>query len=169
MNLVKLVFFTVLIAFCVTTTHASDVDSYLGISVGQSDFEDACSGCDDTDTAGKIFMGVHREYFGVEAGFVWFGEAPTPTKGKANDMFGVQMQVVGIYPVNDQFSGFAKIGGLVYEGDEIDTDVTWALGAGIQYNFKYGFGIRAEYEWFSDIDSVGDTSLISAGLVFNFD
>jgi opacity protein-like surface antigen len=71
--------------------------------------------------------------------------------------------------VNDQFFGFAKIGGLIYEGDEIDSDVTWALGAGIQYNFKYGFGIRAEYEWFSDIDSVGDTSLISAGLVFNFD
>jgi hypothetical protein len=168
-NLVKSVFFTVLIAFCVTIAHASDVDGYLGISVGQSDFEDACSGCDDTDTAGKIFVGVHREYFGFETAFVWFGEAPTPTKSEADDMFGVQMQGVGIYPVNDQFSGFAKIGGLVYEGDEIDTDVTWALGAGIQYNFKYGFGIRAEYERFSDIDSVGDTSLISAGLFFNFD
>jgi opacity protein-like surface antigen len=168
-NLVKLVFLTVLIAVCVTTAHASDVNGYIGISAGQSEFNDACRGCDDTDTAGKVFMGMHKNYFGVETAFVWFGEAPTPTKDSADNMFGVQIQGVGRYSVNDQFSGFAKIGGLVYEGDEIDSDVTWALGAGIQYNFKYGFGIRAEYEWFSDIDSVGDTSLISAGLVFNFD
>ena len=50
MNLVKLVFLTVLIAVCVTTAHASDVNGYIGISAGQSEFNDACRGCDDTDT-----------------------------------------------------------------------------------------------------------------------
>ena len=173
MNLLKPVFLTALITFCVTTAHAEkggdEVIGYLGISGGQSNFDDACVGCDDNDTAGKIFMGMHKKYIGVETAFVWFGEAPAPTKNKADDMYGVQIQVVGMYPVSDQFSGFAKIGGLGYDGDELRSDLTWALGAGVQYEFNNGFGLRAEYEWYHDINSVGDTSFVSAGLVYNLD
>jgi OOP family OmpA-OmpF porin len=171
MNLIKSVFLTTLITFCVTTAHAEkggdEVIGYIGISAGQSDFDDACSGlssCDDTDTAYKAFMGMHKKHFGVETSFVWFGEADT-----TDDIFGVQIQGVGIYPVTDNFSGFAKAGGLVYEGDSIDSDITWALGAGVQYEFNSSLGLRAEYEWFSDIDTVGDTSLITAGIFYNFD
>ena len=176
MGIPKLVIFPFLASVVITSAQAEsdgfpDSDVYVGVSAGKSDFSDACdniSSCDDTDSARKIFGGIHNKNFGFEAGYVNFGEPSAPNLD-TDDVWGAQMHGVGILPIPKYFSGFAKVGGLFYEGDEIDGDITWALGVGAQFNFNDIFSLRAEYEWFNDIDYLGDTSLISAGVVLVFD
>jgi opacity protein-like surface antigen len=189
MKIARSVIVLVLASVAMASVQAANV--YLGISGGQSDFNDACDGlskCDDTDTALKVFMGVRNNNFGFEGAYVNLGEptATHPSLGKINtsDIWGVQMQGVGILPFTNQLSGFAKVGGLFYEGSEIDSGAAWALGVGLQYYFNDTFGIRAEYEWFNNVETFNsdvdgnangndfsteeDVSVISAGLVFNF-
>lgn len=169
MNYAKLVIISILGGFYITSAHAeafSGSDFYIGASGGQSDFDISCRGlpgCDDSDTGLKVFMGVDNNKFGFEAGYINFGEP------FSHDVWGVQFQGLGILSLNDHFSGFAKAGGLVYDGDDIDSGTTWSLGAGVQYNFSGMLGIRAEYEWFYDVDILDNSSLISAGIVLNFD
>jgi OOP family OmpA-OmpF porin len=169
MNFAKLVIIAILAGPHMTVVQAEEFSGsnfYIGASGGEANYDISCSGasdCDDSDTGWKVFMGVDNNRFGFEAGYVNFGEP------LSHDVWGVQMQGLGIHQFNDQFSAFAKAGGLAYDGDEIDNGFTWSLGAGVQYNFSGMFGVRAEYEWYYDIDDLDNTSLISAGLILNFD
>ena len=169
MYFAKLAIISILSGLYITSAYAeafSGSDFYIGASGGQSDFDISCSGksdCDDSDTGLKAFMGIDNNKFGFEAAYINFGEPIS------HDVWGVSLQGVGILPFNDEFSSFAKVGGLIYDGDDIDSGITWSLGAGVQYNFVDMLGVRAEYEWFYDVDALDNTSLISVGIVLNFD
>src|SRR2546423_13418675 len=50
--------------------------AYIGASIGQSKIKDACNGCDDKDTAFKLFGGYQfNRTFAAELGYNMLGKA----------------------------------------------------------------------------------------------
>jgi len=133
--------------------------NYVGISVGQADSDDWCSGgvsgCDDTDTGGKLFVGTQfNENFATEVNWAHLGDA-----GNADvDVFSVTG--IGSYPINNKFSIYADGGFGFFVADDDDGEV-WSYGAGAQYNFTDHYGLRAEWQMYAD-----DISLISLGIIY---
>jgi OmpA-OmpF porin, OOP family len=159
-------------------------DKYVGVSVGQSTFKDACTGldpstgfvgaCKDTDTAFKIYGGAHlTKNWGGEIAYVDFGKStatgtffgtPATAQTKVN---GLILDATGTLPLSDQFSIFGKLGVL---GWHIDSSATLSgfgsgsvsasgssltYGIGAQFAVTKALGVRAEWEHF---DQVGNNS-----------
>jgi OOP family OmpA-OmpF porin len=163
---------------------------YLGGSIGQSDFKDACEGlssCDDSDTAWKAFAGYSfNQYFGVEGGYIDFGEVTGSDAGVTGSVegTGITAHAVGSIPIWNGLSLIGRIGAVFWDAEASltsgattleasDDGISLAVGAGVQWMFGRNFGLRAEYELF---DGIGDDSttgesdihVISAGIVFKF-
>lgn len=164
---------------------------FIGASVGQATTDSCIAGtCDDSDIAYKIYGGLEvNEYISMEVGYANLGEveytAPTGTRSN----HGMTLQLVGSYALNPSFTLLAR-GGMNILNTEVDgaivnvidstsvnnagdTDVSWSLGLGAQYNFTKSVGLRVEWERYFEVgdpDSTGeaDIDLISAGVVFKF-
>jgi OOP family OmpA-OmpF porin len=160
---------------------------YVGASAGQSTTDSCITGtCDDSDTAWKVYGGLEmNEYISMEVGYVDLGtvkySAPTGTR----DTNGMTIQLVGTYALNPSFTLIGR-GGMNILNTEVngaiagtpvnnagDTDVSWSLGLGAQYNFTKSVGLRMEWERYFEVGdphSTGeaDIDLLSAGVVFKF-
>jgi len=160
---------------------------YVGASAGQSTTDSCITGtCDDSDTAWKVYGGLEmNEYISMEVGYVDLGtvkySAPTGTR----DTNGMTIQLVGTYALNPSFTLIGR-GGMNILNTEVngaiagtpvnnagDTDVSWSLGLGAQYNFTKSVGLRMEWERYFEVgdpNSTGeaDIDLLSAGVVFKF-
>lgn len=153
------------------------------------------SSLDKTDTAYKIQLGYQfNQNVAVEGGYIDLGKGKysatfTGGTGTANaKASGVNVAVLGILPINEAFSAFAKLGVI---DAKVKTDVsatgpggsasasasstklktTWGIGA--SYQFSKQVGVRVEYEQFKklgDASTTGesDVSLVSAGIVLKF-
>jgi len=160
---------------------------YFGASVGQAE-TDGCilpATCDETDTAWKIFGGMEmNEYISVEVGYADLGTVDYSAPTGSRETNGMIMHVLGTYSLNPSFTLIGK-GGMNILNTEVnganagaggnvgDTDVSWSLGLGAQYNFTKSVGLRMEWERYFEVgdqDETGDTDidLISAGVVFKF-
>jgi OOP family OmpA-OmpF porin len=173
-----------------------DTGWYIGGSFGQGEIDIDCTGttsCDDSDTSWKIFGGYHiNRNFAVEVGYGALGEvkASTPPFGgiPAADVKieTNAWEVVGIgsLPIADRFSLFGKVG--LY-GADTDIDVAFAgfgtvtdtddnvgltFGFGARYDFTRNFGVRAEWQRYSDVKASDfgefDVDVMSVGIVFRF-
>lgn len=157
---------------------AADTGFYVGGSVGRSDYGvgpgdlGMTSGTvDDTDTAYKVFGGYNfTRNFGVEAAYVDLGDltfsgnvGATPVSGSA-DVEGFNISAVLTAPINERFSVFGKLGAFVWDGDfsANSTAVSWSgsdsgtdfsAGLGASYSFNKNLSLRAEYEYFDDVDT----------------
>jgi len=173
------------LVLCIThSALAEEGKYYVGLSVGQSKFKDACAdldpsngfvgNCKDTDTAFKIFGGAHfTRNWGGEFAYVDFGKAtangtflgtPATARTKVN---GLAVDATGALPLGDQFSVFAKLGLLGWRVDsnaalsglgnnsQSASGSSLTYGIGAQFDFTKAFGVRAEWEHF---DKVGDDS-----------
>jgi OOP family OmpA-OmpF porin len=171
------------LVLCVAHSAMAQEDKYyVGLSIGQSKFKDACTGldpssgfvgnCKDTDTAFKVYGGAYlTKNWGGEIAYVDFGKTtadgtflgiPATARTKVN---GLILDATG--PLGDQFSVFAKLGILGWHVDSnaalsgfgsaslsaSGSSLTYGIGA--QFNFTKAFGVRAEWEHF---DKVGDDS-----------
>lgn len=161
---------------------------YVGASAGTST-TDSCvaagSTCDDSDTAYKVYGGLEvNEFISMEVGYANLGDveysAPTGTRGT----HGMIVQLVGSYALNPSFTLLARGGMNIFNtevegavagasGNQGDTDVSWSLGLGAQYNFNKSLGLRVEWERYFEVgdpDSTGeaDIDLVTAGVVFKF-
>ena len=174
----------------------ADTGWYVGVSVGQSQAADICEGipgCDDKDTAYKIFGGyqVNRN-FAIEAGYTDLGKAKinlTGPGGFVNAEFKAnawEVVGVGILPVADRFSLFGKIG--LYRGElegtlssnvlgttpltgkDTNTDLTF--GVGLKFDITNNFALRGEWQRYSSLggSEVGETDVdvLSIGVAFKF-
>ena len=190
----------------ISTAHAEG-SWYVGFGAGQSNFDidtgaldsaaiDAGFGSsdtsvrDDSDTAWKFFGGYRfNENMAVELGYVDLGEAstrtvttgPNATIDADVDVSAVTLAVLGIYPINESFEVFGKVGAYRWDSDgkavttagggasvsESDDGVDPMLGLGVSWNATENFAIRAEYEYFSDAGD-DDVDMWSASAVFNF-
>ena len=131
-SLIKVVGFSALIA---ASGAMADAGWYVGLSVGEADFDVSKSdiddgsvitgaSLDDTDTSINVYVGYQlNSYFSVEGGYIDFGEfsitgvsdgagsfwdaGPVKYEGEADAL---TLGVRGSYPINDRFSVHGKLG-----------------------------------------------------------
>jgi OOP family OmpA-OmpF porin len=166
-------------------TQATPLGFYAGLGGGEADFKDACDNfsgisCDDTDTAWKIFGGYQwTDNWGAE--FSYFDGAEVavnlpPTASVEGTVFTIA--ATGTVPIGDRFSLFGQFGGALWKTDlkptpNDDNGISWAFGAGAQFEFTERFGVRAEWQRTLSVGSSttggrSDIDLLSASVVFFF-
>lgn len=148
------------------------------------------------DSGYKIFGGyqLHRN-FAVEAGFFDLGSfgytartAPLGSLSGDIRVKGINLDLVGIWPITDQFSALGRVGvtsvrtkgsfstsGAVrmpYSSANTSERATnFKFGAGVMYDFTPSLGMRLEAERYRINDSVrnkGHVDMVSVGLVYRF-
>jgi len=167
---------------------------FVGASIGQADFRDACaqastSGttCDKSDTAFSGFFGFQMDKVAaIEAGYTDLGKATsTGTGGTTSTVAkGFELTGVGSVPLSTRFSLFVKAGVFRWDLDQktsapgsnlsqtkTGTDLTY--GFGMRLNFTNTFALRAQYQRYKDIgddaiSSKTDIDVISVGAIFSF-
>ena len=193
------------VALGATSAQAADTGFYIGGSFGQSQISDfsgsdldselatlgitSTTTTDDSDSGWKVFAGYKiMKNLAVEGSYTNLGEATartvvtTPLAGTFNTTLEFEswsISAVGILPLNDQFSLFARLGLNVWSLDGSTTgtgsgsavttgddgaDVVYGLGA--SYNFSQNLSLRGEWERY-DFDG-SDVDLLSVGLAWAF-
>lgn len=141
---------------------ADDSGFYAGAGVGQSFVDER--GYDDEDTAFSVFGGYQfNRYFALEGAYTDFGKIEPEAAGSALEADAVSLTAVGIVPITDNFSAYAKAGfsrwnldtelpALTNTADDSGTDPTYGLG--VQYKINDAVSLRGEYNRFEveDID-----------------
>lgn len=194
-------------ALGVSTAQAADTGFYVGGSLGQSkvnDFDGAdldaelatqgiisSSTTDDTDTGWKVFAGYRiMKYLAVEGAYTNFGEATahsvvtSPSSGTVDTTLEAEawtVSALGILPLGDNFSLFARLGvnfwnadisavgtgggvTAVASGGDDGTDMVYGVGA--VYSFTKNLSVRGEWERYAFDDA--DVDLWSAGISWSF-
>jgi OmpA-OmpF porin, OOP family len=176
-------------AFALPAAAQTDMSAfYVGATIGQSEFKDACSGapagvsCDDKDTAWRAFAGYQAtRYLGIEFGYHNLGEATASAGGvsakaevKAWELLGV-----GTFPVTNQFGIYGKLGGYRATtdvssnvgGSSEDTNTGWTWGVGAQFDPMPSLGVRLEWQQYRNVGSSGsdtDVNVLSLGALWRF-
>ena len=148
---------------------------------------------DNRSTGYKIFGGYqYNKNFALEAGYFNLGEfgytATTPPSrtltGKIK-LQGLNLDAVGMQPINDRFSVFGRLGLNYAQAKDSFTNsvsaptnpnpskdsINYKAGVGVQYDFNKSLGMRVEAERYRINDAVGsngDIDLYSLGLVYRF-
>jgi Outer membrane protein beta-barrel domain len=141
----------------------SDWGTYVGASAGIPDFG---------DLGVKVYIGQQlHPYFGWEAGVTRFAREieSTPFGDVRTDFWGVSGALVGILPVNGEFSAFGKAGVMAGRkrvrgpgGDDNHDQLNLLVGVGARYALTPRAAVRAEYETFDQ------GNLISVGATYRF-
>jgi OOP family OmpA-OmpF porin len=167
-------------------------NAYVGASIGQADFKDACAdisgpgiSCDDKDTAWRIFGGYQfSRNLAAEVAYHNLGEIKATNSGtgasasiKASAW---DLVAVGLLPFSAQFAGYGKLG-VFYgttEGNsnvgvsatDNNTGLTWALG--LQFDPTPPLGLRLELQQYHDIGGdntgKGNINVLSVGALWRF-
>jgi OmpA-OmpF porin, OOP family len=176
---------------------AEDTGLYVGAGIGNfaanSDGINNGKDWDGSDFGWKIFGGYQfMKWLAAEVEYIDGGE---PTDNFRNEDFpderlrvglgvtGFVGSAVGIWPINESFNLFGKLGFIYWDADasgkirddegtivkasysDDGTDFAWGVGG--TWNFSEAFGVRAEYQGFelSNFDSV---DFASASIVWRF-
>lgn len=153
---------------------------------------------DKDDTGYKLMFGYKfNQNFALEGGYVDLGKStydvsvtvPAAATAKFEaEVSGWVVSALGIMPLNDKFSVFAKLGTIYNEVKENGTVTaggttytantsgrSWkaTYGVGTQYEFDKNWGVRAEYERFDKLGDKSDTGeadvdLLSIGVAYKF-
>ena len=159
---------------------------YVGATVGQSKFKDACSGagagvsCDDKDTAWRLLAGYQfNRNLAVELGYHNLGEVKA-TAGTLSETIKTnawELVGVGLWPVANQFGVYGKLGGYRAEAkdslDGKDTNTGVTLGAGLQWDPMAPLGVRLEWQRYNKVggNNTGgkdNIDVLSLGAVWRF-
>ena len=154
------------------------------------------AGGNDRDLGYKVFGGYRfHQHFALEGGYFNLGEfgylANTVPAGSLTgnvELQGVNLDLVGIWPITDSFSAFGRVGATYVEAkgrfvgtgavlltpgvtEPEERGANYKLGLGLQYDFSDSLAMRLEAERYRVDDSIGnegDVDLYSLGLVFGF-
>lgn len=201
---------TVLAAMTSSLTLADDAGWYIGGNLGQtradidengiasslldSGFSNTLVKDDNQDRGYKLFGGYQfNRYLALEGGYFNLGEfgftSTTQPPGTFNGnikLRGVNVDVVGLMPITEKFSAFARLGvnyteakdkfsgtGSVHVMSPTESAryANPKVGAGLQYAFNEKLAMRLEAERYRVDDAVGhrgDVDLLSVGLVYRF-
>ncbi len=199
-----------LAAMAVAPLHAQETYYYGGLSLGQShariDEPRITAGLlgsglattsmarDERDTAYKVFGGYQfNKYFAVEAGYFKLGQfgfssttVPTGTLNGQIKLQGVNLDLVGAFPLTSKLSVLGRVGGQyaqardtfsgtgavsVLNPNPSKRSANYKFGAGLQYEVTPSILVRAEAERYRIDDAVGnrgDVNLFSVSLVIPF-
>ena len=150
---------------------------YIGGSIGQSEAKDACDGipgCDEKDTAWKIFGGFQlTPTFAVELGYTDLGEVSAP--GISAEATAWDLSVLAGFPIGEAFSIYGRLGGYRAETEastgEDDSNTGLTFGVGVGFNLSRNLGLRAEWQRYADVgDDVdeSDVDVLSIGVLWRF-
>ena len=149
---------------------------------------------DNSSTGYKLFGGYQlNRNFAVEGGYFDLGRfnyafATTPPGTFASDMRvrGLNLDLVGMLPLSEQFSVFGRIGAAYAQSRANFTrtgaqpltssptsrnDTNLKVGIGMQYAFTEALAVRAELERYRVSDPIrnrGNIDMASIGLVYRF-
>ena len=130
---------------------------------------------DENELLWRLFGGyrLHRN-IAVELGYTDLGDLTIggrPADGEAWELVGL-----GIFPINEQFSVYGKLG--AYRGEakgggitERQNDLTYGLGG--QFDFNRNLGVRLEWQRYTDFGgggfgASGDQDIISVNAIYKF-
>ena len=154
--------------FAVSPAIAQDSGFYVGAGIG--DFGVKVDGFDGSDTGFKVFGGYRFiKYLAAEVEYLDGGTVEDG--GLEIDVSGFNLSGVGILPVGEKFSLFAKLGMIFWDadsngfGDDSGEDFSWGIGAG--YSFTEQFGMQLEYQGF-EIEDADTVDMISLGATWKF-
>ncbi|MDP2761927.1 MAG: OmpA family protein [Sideroxyarcus sp.] len=150
---------------------------------------------DDTDMAYKLFGGYQfNQYLAVEGGYFDLGRfgystttVPVGTLAGNVRLKGLNLDLVGLWPITEKFSAFGRIGANYAQADDNFTSTgavslpanaspgengtSYKAGLGLQYDVSRSLALRAEGERYRVKDGLGndgDINLMSLGLVYRF-
>jgi len=149
---------------------------------------------DDSDIGYKLFGGYQfNRNFALEGGYFDLGKfsygATTLPAGTLSGKFrvrGVNLDAVGILPITQQFSAFARAGvqyartrdSFVGTGAvpfafrrASESDANYKVGLGLQYDFTQFLGMRVEAERYrihNGVSGKDNIDVLSVGLVYRF-
>jgi OOP family OmpA-OmpF porin len=144
-------------------------DMYVGVNIGSAEID--FPGASSTTSIALLGGYTFNENFAAEVAYSDFGSHDYG--GTTLKSSGLSISGVGSFPINQQFSLFAKLGFASTTLDpsgnptEDDTDMTYGIGG--QFNVNKQVGIRLGY----DVYKVGtspsaDEKVMSVGGVFKF-
>ncbi len=152
---------------------------YAGVNLGQNKYDFAGAGISgaakDTSTVVGILGGYAiNKNFAAEAAYTSLGSVDVGGGNTVKSSV-LSLSGVGSFPINDQFSLFAKVGlaqsKVEATGQASKTKSGTTFGIGGQYNVTSAIGIRVGYDKYKvganpSIDI--NTSVMSVGGVFKF-
>jgi len=156
---------------------------YVGANVGMTSLNlPGCAAgvyCDDSGTGFKAYTGgLISRLIGVEASYVQL--LAVDRNGGDVRAKGLNLGLVGNWPVTDHVNVFAKVGaiyGWTRTGSSIagvptgdNSDLNWSYGAGAQMDLQGNWALRADWDVYRMKFASGmtDASLYSLGLVYKF-
>lgn len=177
----------------VSAQQPSETGAYVGGGFGQTKLNDFCSdvrsigvaggSCDETDSGWKAYVGYRvNRHLAIEGSYIDWGSAsvnnatfaglPTRLTGEATS-FGIA--ALGILPVGERFSLFAKAGFLLTEaevevrlggapGRASDDQTELHFGFGATFNITRNLALRGEWERAEDTN----LDMMSIGLQYRF-
>lgn len=169
----KIAIALLLSTYAMAPAFAADTPFYAGINVGTGKID--LSGTSSTTSFELLGGYTINQYFAAEAAYSDFGNHDYP--GGNMKSSAVSIKGVGAYPINEQFSVFAKLGiaSTTWEvsptglgtASESKTDLTYGIGG--QFNINQQIGIRLGYDVYKLGSSLSaDEKVTSIGAVFKF-
>jgi OOP family OmpA-OmpF porin len=175
-------------------SRASIDDERITRSLLGSGFATTTMDKDESGTGAKIFGGYQfNRYLALEGGYFSLGKfgytaSTLPAGSLSGDIRvqGLNLDLVGILPLTDKFSAFARAGvihaqardnfsstGLVNRAASSPSkrDTSYKVGVGVEYAFTDRLAVRGEVERYRINDAIGnkgDIDLASVGLVYRF-
>jgi OOP family OmpA-OmpF porin len=130
---------------------------YVGLDVGQSEV------ADEDDTGFKIFGGYqfHPNLAAELAYGLLFDKGGV-------ELTALEAVAVGMFPVANQFSIFAKVGLARLEAEgfgESETDTELTYGIGVQFDATRNLGVRLQWQRYNTED---DLDFLSIGVLWKF-
>ena len=131
---------------------------YVGGAIGQSEANTYCngeSGCQDSDTAWKVFGGYKLvDKVSIEGAYLNLGDIRKD--GQNSDVTAFGGYAVGTLPVTERFDAFAKIGGVYWKSENTDGSENGfglSYGVGAKMTLNETTKLRAEWEKVTDVET----------------
>ncbi len=146
---------------------------YFGGTIGQSEATTYCdgeTGCEDSDTAWKVFGGYKfTDKLAVEGAYMNLGDIYK--NGENSDVSAFSINGVGTLPVSEKFDVFGKIGATRWSSDNTtgsESGFGLTYGVGAKMNMNETTKLRAEWEKVKDIETSStektDVNVLSVGV-----
>jgi opacity protein-like surface antigen len=159
-------------------------NGYVGLNVGSPEYDLPCTAgfaCDDPDASFHLYTGgSFNEWLGAEIGYLHMGKADR--QGGTTRGHGINLSLVGTWPVAQSFSVFGKVGTTYGRttvsansaanepvGDEDGFGLSY--GAGVQYDFNPQWALVGQWDR-HEMKFAGrgkqDVDALSVGVKFKF-
>lgn len=125
---------------------------YVGLNLGRPEYDLACGrggfACDDPDASVHIYTGgMFNQWLGGEIGYLRMGDMDR--QGGTTRGHGINLSLIGRWPVSQSFNLFAKVGG-TYSRTDITTSAASLEASGDASGWGLSYGVGVGYDFPND-------------------